>query len=991
MSAAALLDPSLLGSITPRPPQQAAVDHLMSTFTGQARAQVRMACGVGKTHVGTLTAGAVAARRVVVAVPSRSLVDQTLQVWMPLLAAGSQTVAVCSADGLFAHAPASVGPRVTTTDPARIGFLLGQDAPCLVVTTYQSLPRVAAAVRDAGAPVDLLILDEAHHLTGHLRAGHRDALDNTALPATRRLAMTATPVIATQADAADAVGFDPFTNSAAAATAISMDDVDLFGPVAYLYTTREAIDAGYLCDYEVLVVARIDTPFNRERLPMAALTAAANERGVARALSFHNWVAEARAFTSLLNVSSHDTVRFTADTIVGTTAAPTRRTILTRLAGACGPGVVRVVTAARCLREGVDVCAVDAVLFASPRSSTVEIVQAVGRALRIHPGKERGTIILPLLLPPGNQDDDEQLTASQYAHVWKVLRALNSHDPRISETLVRPLRPLRDDGRRGQRVEARELPAWLHLVGGIDPQTILSRLVSAETPHWDRMYQTLAEVVEELGSAHRVKGSHVHAGRALGAWVVDQRHNYHRGVLAPARAELLAQVPGWTWRPESLLDHRLVDRLEEFAQATGSCRDAAAGESIYPTDSSKARIGRWLAHTRRAQRHDQLEPSVAARLQQLPGWTWEPLDPDDRAAVEALAAFVAWEGTSNVPPEHIEDGVALGQWLARKGRAYLAKQLSPELHEEILAVCPTDAKAAPIFAWDVSRLRAEAGLTALRRFVAGAALTQMSTTHQEVVDGLLVNLYQWCARQRWLAGRGELDAGLRAQLEQIPGWVWRLRDAKTKVGPAIALPAGVRHGRSHTRNHFGCPCQECDEAARAAQTAFKRQQMESLAAGWVTTPSGAAHARSLLATNPWAVPLSVAAAACMPRTLLGALLIDPHGTRVPPWIAARLERLTVRQVRHWHREGTRGRSASRATEPGDQVRHRKLLEQFRGAGWKDAQIGSALGLRGSAAHATGPAPSAAAVHALEQLVASLGPAIAVPARLTTPPDLEQSA
>ncbi|MDN5804791.1 MAG: DEAD/DEAH box helicase family protein, partial [Microlunatus sp.] len=513
MSSSCVVDPALINVVTPRPPQQSAVDSLMSCFAAHSRAQVRMACGVGKTHVGIFTAAATGAQRVVVAVPSLSLVDQTLASWMPLLAKGTQTVAVCSADGLFTPAGRPVGPRVTTTNPARIGFLLQQDTPTLIVTTYQSLVRLASAVRATGTTIDLLVLDEAHHLTGHLQPGQRAALDDAQLPAARRLAMTATPVIATQADAAGATGFDPFASSSTAAAAISMDDEQLFGPVAHLYTTRQAIDDGYLCDYEVMVVSRIDTPFNRQRLPLAALAAAANERGVARALSFHNWVADARAFTNLLNVSSHDTVRFVADTINGTTPTPARRKILTRLAGQCGPGVVRVVTAAKCLREGVDVCAVDAVLFASPRSNTVEIVQAVGRALRIHPGKERGTIILPLLLPPGGVDDDEQLTASHFAHVWKVLRALNAHDPRISESLMRAARPDQNPRRRGLRTEARQMPDWLHLVGGVDADTILGRLVSPVSSQWDTMFQTLVDAVDQVGSAHRIKNTHLHAGR----------------------------------------------------------------------------------------------------------------------------------------------------------------------------------------------------------------------------------------------------------------------------------------------------------------------------------------------------------------------------------------------------------------------------------------------------------------------------------------------
>jgi superfamily II DNA or RNA helicase len=963
----------------------------MAAYTTHARAQVRMACGVGKTHVGIFTAATVHASRVVIAVPSLSLVDQTLRAWLPLLTRGTQTVAVCSADGLFTSSGPAVGPRVTTTDPGRVGFLLDQPAPTLVVATYQSLTRLASAVRDTRAVIDLLILDEAHHLTGRLQPGHRIALDDTRLPAARRLAMTATPVIATQADAVGAPGFDPFTTATAAAAAISMDDQSLFGPVALLYSTRQAIEDGYLCDYEVLVVSRVDTPFNRERLPMAALAAAANERGATRALSFHNWVADARAFTSLLNVSSHASVTFCAETINGTTPAPARRKILARLAGRCGPGVVRVVTAAKCLREGVDVCAVDAVLFASPRSNTVEIVQAVGRALRIHPGKARGTIILPLLLPAGGLDDDEQLTASQFAHIWKVLRALNAHDPRISESLLRPLRPAQDDSRRGRRVEERELPAWLHLVGGIDAATILGRLVSPTSSQWDLMLQVLRDVVDELGSAHRIKAGHVHHGRRVGDWVVAQRHNYHRGVMEPSRADLLAQVPGWTWRAESLLDHRMVDRLEQFASDRGTCRDTGAGESIYPTAAGEARIGRWLALTRRSHREGRLEDSVAARLSRLPGWTWEPLEREDRRGVEALAAFVAWEGTATVPPGHLEDGFALADWLDRNGRAYLAKQLPPELHEEILAVCPTDAKGQPRFAWDVSRLRTDAGLTALRRYAATADITEMPTTAQESVDGLVINLYQWCARIRWLAGRDELDPALRAELEQVPGWVWSLRDAKSRCGPPIDLPAGVPHGRAHTRSYFGCPCRECDQAARAAQSRFKRQQGEALAAGWVPAPAAAAHVATLMAALPWAVPQSVAAAAGLPRTLLGALLAAPHTTTVPPWIAARLQRLTPAQVREWHREGSRGRPASRALDPGDRARHQQLLEQLRAAGWKDAQIGAALGYRGSATHATGPDPSAAVVHALAQLVRTLGPELAVPVWLTARGHLPQTA
>ena len=90
--------------------------------------------------------------------------------------------------------------------------------------------------------------------------------------------------------------------------------------------------------------------------------------------------------------------------------------------------------------------------------------------------------------------------------------------------------------------------------------------------------------------------------------------------------------------PNGVLDHRMVDRLEDYAASTGSCRDAAAGESAYPVKAGEARLGRWLAQTRRTHREGLAEKSVSDRLSRLPGWTWEPLSPTGRAGVEALAA-----------------------------------------------------------------------------------------------------------------------------------------------------------------------------------------------------------------------------------------------------------------------------------------------------------------------------------------------------------------
>ena len=96
-------------------------------------------------------------------------------------------------------------------------------------------------------------------------------------------------------------------------------------------------------------------------------------------------------------------------------------------AGAC-----RILSNARCLSEGIDVPALDAVIFMTPKNSHVDIVQAVGRVMRKAPGKQYGYIILPVAIPPGTDAADALDNNERFAAVWNVLRALRSHDDRLN-------------------------------------------------------------------------------------------------------------------------------------------------------------------------------------------------------------------------------------------------------------------------------------------------------------------------------------------------------------------------------------------------------------------------------------------------------------------------------------------------------------------------------------------------------------------------------
>lgn len=100
--------------------------------------------------------------------------------------------------------------------------------------------------------------------------------------------------------------------------------------------------------------------------------------------------------------------------------------------GAEGTSVsCRILSNARCLSEGVDVPALDAVMFLSPRKSQVDIVQSVGRVMRLAPGKQYGYIILPVAIPAGMSPEDVLSDNDTFRVVWEVLQALRAHDERF--------------------------------------------------------------------------------------------------------------------------------------------------------------------------------------------------------------------------------------------------------------------------------------------------------------------------------------------------------------------------------------------------------------------------------------------------------------------------------------------------------------------------------------------------------------------------------
>jgi predicted helicase len=454
-SLAAAAPPSSPSPRIPQTHQHAAVAAALTHYRdhGATRGKLISPCGSGKSLTAYWIAHELGARRVLIAVPSLALVRQTLETWMREALADGRPVdwlCVCSdaevtrtdTTETLAHVH-ELGIPCDTAPAALAAHLRALDAtPGLqvVFTTYQSSPVLAAAARTAGFAFDFAVLDEAHKTTGKAAGVFAHLLDDANLPLPRRLFMTATE--RRFAGTSDDI--------------VSMDDPALYGETFSLLTFKAAIAAepAILCDYRILtigvrqsdVAALVaanrwldlgpDGPDEITALALAGLIAlrrATAAHGVRHTVSFHSSIARARDFQTLCNrLNAHLTAEppIPAHHVSGKLGSAARqREIKAFLAAA--PSLI---TNARCLTEGVDIPSIDCVFFADPKGSTIEIVQASGRALRLDTksGKTHGYILLPLVVPDGATLDEVTATTA-FKFVLFVLRALAAHDERIIE------------------------------------------------------------------------------------------------------------------------------------------------------------------------------------------------------------------------------------------------------------------------------------------------------------------------------------------------------------------------------------------------------------------------------------------------------------------------------------------------------------------------------------------------------------------------------
>ena len=539
-----------------RPHQQAAFDAVLNGFADHDRGKLVMACGTGKTFTALRIAEAVAnvGRRVLYLVPSISLFQQAMREWAEQRSVPHRYVGICS-DTRAGHNDEDAALQElevpVTTDPAAISKSLRDESPTamtVVFCTYHSLGLVESA-QDAGAPAfDLVLCDEAHRTTGIERPGDKTSPfvlvhDGERIRAAKRLYMTATPRLYTESAQAKAASHN--------VDVFSMDDPATYGPEFHRLPFSRAVEQDLLSDYKVVVLAMSEQHVDGAlQAHLAAdgeeinLTDAAKIVGcwralqnpenrkpadgeirpLRRAIAFTNTIRASRLLEShwdgiieqavgmLPEADRQGSFRCETRHVDGQHHALDRKARIEWLKGS-SDGTCRILSNARCLSEGIDVPALDAVLFMNPRNSHVDIVQAVGRAMRKAPGKDYGYIVLPIAVPAGVDPAAMLDDNKRFAAVWGVLRALRSHDDRfdaeINKIDLNDTPPARlifsgdgiDDGDGASRtLELPFLPLDLPL------DAIYAKIVEkcGDRKYWETWARDVADIFSRL--VHRIGG-----------------------------------------------------------------------------------------------------------------------------------------------------------------------------------------------------------------------------------------------------------------------------------------------------------------------------------------------------------------------------------------------------------------------------------------------------------------------------------------------------
>ena len=573
---------------TPFAYQTKIINEVNTYYKDNTRGKLILPCGTGKTLISLWIREELNSKLTLFLVPSLNLVRQTKNEWLKNCNNLFDYIIVCSENDIDNEQDSAniqlydLDSFVTEEPEAIRSFIKTKsERNKIIFSTYQSFQKIIDAYEEELPQIDLAICDEAHR-TASINFGAFSLIHNDVnkMKIQRRLYMTATPRVYSQTikkniEESGNLLFD-------------MSDEDTYGKEIYRMSFAEAIELGILVDYQIVCLGVNDDNVHKllssniyidgknsitDYVNNYAVQLAFNKYSISHAITFHSKVKQAEQFAERNYKISPDIQSYF---VSGNQTASKRSLIISDFKNKSKS----IISNARCLTEGVDIPAVDAVFFCDPKNSKVDIVQAVGRALRKDKNNPQkiGKVIIPLYFSKDSDVEDE-IDKSIYSNVVKIVRAIADHDERLQDEINTIAVKGSSNGNFSriqfyQESKLGDLIAFEN-IGEKIKNSLFDEIISKNSITWNLYFKELEEYLKQNNNIFPKQNDNA----KLYKWCSQQRVFYSKNQLSAERVKLLESInfswsvndDAWNEKYLKLVDFRKnnPDHWPKFRNTTG--------------------------------------------------------------------------------------------------------------------------------------------------------------------------------------------------------------------------------------------------------------------------------------------------------------------------------------------------------------------------------------------------------------------------------------
>jgi superfamily II DNA or RNA helicase len=751
----------------PRNYQNDIITETLIHFENNDRGYIEMACGTGKTLASYWINNRMNNRLTIIAVPSLQLLSQffndfSLQVLREknrhqFILVGSDADVSEDYDEKFTNNGLLVDVDVNKIKQ-EIEFIIKkykiddiERHKLVIITTYQSSDKVIDVLNQMKITPDLCILDEAHKTVGDKNKQFSLLLDDKNLKINKRLFMTATPKM--------------FDGDIENENILSMDDEEWYGKQICLYNTYDAIKNSHLSDYQIVTMytdneyinkiieknkyvkdVELETSESHYVACAIMLLNAMKEGECTHLVTYHNSIKKAERFQKILEslkVYYDDTELFTMN-------GKMNMNIRENIIDGFKESKKTILTSARVLNEGVNIPIIDGVCFIDPRTSTIDIVQCIGRALRLYKDKKIAKVFVPTLIENINEIDENKT----FGNIIRIIKSMSNTDTGINDYFV-----IRKEGSvvNRQLIKHKNYLSVEKVGENIDIEEWIDSIdmkIWSKTDGFEYMYQKIKEWIDKNNKIPS-KMSKNQREKQLGNWSSDKRKAYKINKLSEDKIKKLEKLNGWFWKLDDPFD-KIYDELKKWIDENHRI------PSMMSKNRQEKQLGSWSSDKRHDKKEGKLVDDKIKRLEKISEWYWELDDPFN----ESYNKLKGWiEENKKIPSQTSknEQEKQLGIWCNSKRQNKKNGKLTEDKIKKL--------EELDEWYWELNDLFDDK-YNELKKWIGKNKKlpSMMSKDEQEKQIG------SWCCSRRRDKKKNRLSENKIKKLEKLDGWYWDSND-----------------------------------------------------------------------------------------------------------------------------------------------------------------------------------------------------------------------